>query len=169
MDTLEDHSMPKNFKYRKVCEKGKPLHASDDPFCIRHPKMDLAKRAKLFAPFDALRGFSAAVIAKDERYESRREIDAEIVDKLDQKLRLLSRLAGTKKLALRNRVQVSITYFEPCEDVNNEFYGTVGKYRTITGTCMDIDPDVSQTILLDERLISFSDIIDIDIPGYTIE
>lgn len=62
--------MPKSFKYRKIYEKGKPMHAPDDPFNIRHPKMDPSHRAKIFAPFDALRGFDAAIIAKNEVQEN---------------------------------------------------------------------------------------------------
>ena len=48
---------PKNFKYKEVCEHGKPQHEMFDTFRMKHPSMPLLKRAKIFAPFDALRGF----------------------------------------------------------------------------------------------------------------
>ena len=163
MELSDKYAMPENFKYREVILKGKPRHSADDPFLIRHPKMDLARRAKLFAPFDALRGFSAAVIAKDERYEARKEMDAEILEDLNQKISLLCELTATKKLAHNNNVQVSVTYFETCSDTNSEAFETDGKYLTVTGICMHVDPDVSQTILVDETLISFKDIIRIEI------
>ena len=163
MGTKSEYKIPENFKYREVFLKGKPRHSTDDPFSVRHPKMDLSRRAKLFAPFDALRGFSAAVIAKDERYEERKETDAGILEDLGDKIRLLCELTATRKLALENNVQISVTYFEPCSDANSEAYETGGKYLTVTGTCMLIDPDVSQTILVDEMLISFGDIIQIRI------
>ncbi len=70
MDTMIHSPMPENFKYKEVFEKGKPVHDADDPFYIRHPRMDLSRRAKLFAPFDALRGFSAAVIAAGKQHEA---------------------------------------------------------------------------------------------------
>ena len=50
---------------KKVYLQGKPVHDSLDPFSAKHPKMDVAKRAKIFAPFDALRGFSAAILAEE--------------------------------------------------------------------------------------------------------
>ncbi len=48
---------PKNFKYKEVLRQGKPQHEPFDQFRLRHPSMTLQKRAKIFAPFDALRGF----------------------------------------------------------------------------------------------------------------
>lgn len=53
--------MPPDFPYRDVLAKGRPRHDRLDPFRIRHPQMDPGRRAKLFAPFDALRGFSEAI------------------------------------------------------------------------------------------------------------
>ncbi|MBR5762935.1 MAG: hypothetical protein IKX87_13025 [Lachnospiraceae bacterium] len=50
-------SLPSSFKYSKVYEKGKPKHDKDDPFSFKHPSMDCSKRAKIFNPFDALKGF----------------------------------------------------------------------------------------------------------------
>lgn len=56
--------MPPDFKYREIFFLGKPAHAPDDAFSLRHPAMDPGRRAKLFAPFDALRGFSFAVTTR---------------------------------------------------------------------------------------------------------
>ena len=60
--------MPADFRYRDVYEKGKPRHDRDDPFLFRHPPMPAGKRAKIFAPFDALRGFDFAIMCKNELY-----------------------------------------------------------------------------------------------------
>ena len=54
---LGDMPMPKNFKYLNVYLQGKPQHEPFDSFRLKHPSMPLQKRAKIFAPFDALRGF----------------------------------------------------------------------------------------------------------------
>ena len=62
--------MPDGFKDRDVFAKGRPRHRLTDPFGSRHPSMDTAKRAKIFAPFDALRGFSAALLAEEGRSRS---------------------------------------------------------------------------------------------------
>lgn len=64
MTKLGSAPMPEDFAYRDVFFKGRPRHQKTDPFGIRHPAMDLGKRAKIFAPFDALRGFSAAIMAE---------------------------------------------------------------------------------------------------------
>ncbi|MCR4650175.1 MAG: hypothetical protein K5662_00325 [Lachnospiraceae bacterium] len=57
-DRFNDLSVPPSFPYKKVYEKGKPAHEKGDSFSIRHPSMDHGKRAKIFSPFDALKGFS---------------------------------------------------------------------------------------------------------------
>ncbi len=62
-------SMPVNFRYRDTFFKGKPRHGRYDPFRIRHPSMELRKRAKIFAPFDALRGFDEALAEKEILHE----------------------------------------------------------------------------------------------------
>lgn len=54
-------------RYKKVLEKGKPEHDPYDDFSIKHPRMDLSRRAKIFSPFDALKGFSDE-IANTESY-----------------------------------------------------------------------------------------------------
>ena len=57
--------MPENFKYRKVFLAGKPRHDASDAFRLRHPSMDLSRRARIFAPFDALRGFRFAIMEQE--------------------------------------------------------------------------------------------------------
>ena len=57
--------MRNTFKYQKVYDKGKPVHKKFDSFSIKHPPMDLSRRAKIFNPFDALKGFSEE-LAKTE-------------------------------------------------------------------------------------------------------
>ncbi len=57
--------VPADFRYLDVFLKGKPQHDCDDPFRIRHPKMPCDKRAKIFSPFDALKGFSEALAAQE--------------------------------------------------------------------------------------------------------
>lgn len=60
---------PPDFKYRDVFLRGKPQHL-DDWFSCRHPSMPPGKRAKIFAPFDALRGFSDAIASRNVRPEA---------------------------------------------------------------------------------------------------
>ena len=58
-------TIPSSFRYRKVYEKGKPIHERNDDFYIKHPPMDLSKRTKIFSPFDALKGYDEALRAAE--------------------------------------------------------------------------------------------------------
>lgn len=49
-------SMPEGFRYQEIVRRGKPRHPIDDSFWQRHPQMKPEKRAKIFSPFDALKG-----------------------------------------------------------------------------------------------------------------
>ncbi|MBE5912361.1 hypothetical protein [Pseudobutyrivibrio sp.] len=57
-------------RYRKVYEKGKPKHSPFDDFSIKHPAMDLSRRAKIFSPFDALKGFNEEIASTEQSFES---------------------------------------------------------------------------------------------------
>ena len=58
--------MPADFRYRSVFLHGRPKHEKYDDFWRCHPPMNIVHRAKIFAPFDALAGFSEC-IAKVEK------------------------------------------------------------------------------------------------------
>ena len=69
--------MPAGFPYADIFQRGRPKHGTPgefstyDAFYIRHPPMKTSRRAKIFAPFDALKGFSAAIAAKEVLYVER--------------------------------------------------------------------------------------------------
>ncbi len=58
-----------DFKYARAYKKGHPVHSAGDSFSIKHPPMPLSKRAKIFSPFDALKGFGEE-LAKAEKKTS---------------------------------------------------------------------------------------------------
>ena len=62
-------AVPKDFPYFEVLRKGMPEHEKTDPFRIRHPRMDVGHRAKIFAPFDALKGFNEELAKSRQRHE----------------------------------------------------------------------------------------------------
>ena len=68
-------------------------------------------------------------------------------------------------MARANRVQVTVTYYEPCSDVNSESYGSQGQYKTVTGICRNVDAEVTRTILVDEMRIRMEDIRSIEAQG----
>ncbi len=164
MNSIGVMAMPPNFRYRDVFLKGKPEHESYDSFRLRHPVMNVGHRAKIFSPFDALRGFSDAVSSKDVLYEVRRDMESEDREELDRRLRILRSLTRNMRMARQNRVRVSVTYYQPCTDEYSESYGLRGEYRTVTGVCWNVDTDVSQSLRIDGRTIDLEDVLFIDSP-----
>ena len=67
MSAFGNIPVPADFRYRELFKQKRPEHQKTDPFRIRHPSMDTSKRAKIFAPFDALTGFSDAIRAQEKR------------------------------------------------------------------------------------------------------
>ena len=63
--------LPADFPHRDLFYAGRPVHQKFAEFWCRHPNMDPGQRAKIFAPFDALRGFSDAVSSKEVIYEAK--------------------------------------------------------------------------------------------------
>ena len=47
-------------KYKDIIDKERPVHDGDE-FEARHPKMPREARAKIFAPFAALKGYEEAI------------------------------------------------------------------------------------------------------------
>ena len=165
MSTIGVMAMPANFRYREVFLKGRPRHDRYDPFRIRHPSMDRGHRAKIFSPFDALKGFNEAVASKDILYEDRIELLQEDSEELSRRLNILHNLTFNGRMARANRVQVTVTYYEPCSDENHEAFGLRGQYKTITGICWNVDAEVGQTILIDKARISLGNVLKIDASG----
>lgn len=162
MSSIGVMAMPADFGYRDVFLKGKPQHDQYDSFRIRHPRMSIGHRAKIFSPFDALKGFNEAVSSKNVLYEDRRDLGPEDREEIDRRLNILHNLTWNMRMAKANHVQVSVTYYVPCSDVNSEAYGLQGQYQTITGICWKVDPEVFRTIQVDRKTISFEDILRIE-------
>ena len=159
---IGDIPMPAGFRYREILLKGKPKHDKTDAFRIRHPSMDAGKRAKIFAPFDALKGFNEAVASKDVLYENKRELNEEDQAELNRRLDILHGLTYNSRMARENHVKVTVTYYVPCNDKENEAYGYRGQYQQLTGICRNVDAGVSQTIRIEDRRIRFADIRSIE-------
>lgn len=158
MNTVGYMSMPDGFRYREVFLKGKPQHEMYDKFSVKHPKMDVGKRAKIFAPFDALKGFNEAITAKEIPYVRQKELSDEDKAKLNHQLNVLHSLTYNSRLARQNLVTVTVIYFEPCSDPNSEAYGIKGLYQTVTGICWKVDLEIRQEILVGSQRISLKKI-----------
>ena len=169
MEAIGVMPMPANFRYREVFLRGRPQHAQYDEFGARHPKMSCAKRANIFAPYDALAGFSDAVAAKDVPYIEQVELEQQDREELDRKLNILHELTFNGRMAKANRVEVTVRFYVPCADKNNFSYGLRGLYETVTGICWRVDPDLTRTVRVGERVIAFDSIVSIESPSRLFE
>lgn len=142
-------------KYKDIINK----RWDDNPnFFIRHPRMPLEERAKIFAPFAALRGHGERLsqetdaMLRSERMELSEEETANLSDRLRQ---------------LEKGMEVTIVYFAPdSED------GSMGYYVSISGTVVNVD-SVYQVIKINTeqsnekgaitQVIHFRDLLNIQI------
>ena len=141
-------------KYPYAFHRQRPPHEGCDEFTVRHPKMQLGQRAKIFSPFAALRGFETAIDSKLERYVGRAELTEEDQERVN---RVLREIAERR----REHPTVTVTYFVPCGDENHEAYGLGGKVETLTGSVQNFDPVVRKAIRISETVIDLSDILEI--------
>ena len=70
---------------------------------------------------------------KNELYEDQLVLSPEDQEELDRRFGILHNLTYNSRMSRANRVQVTVTYYEPCSDVNSESYGSQGQYKTVTG------------------------------------
>ena len=91
------------------------------------PKMPLSTRAKLFAPFSALRGFEISILTQEQdRVLSPRPIlDQQRMEELDRAIRGLC--AGD---------EVQLSWFVPVKKIGEL---ELGEFRTATGRVIRID------------------------------
>ena len=154
---LDGRVIPLNFPYLSILMQGRPQHEMDE-FAFRHPRMDQGKRAKIFAPFDALDGYGESVSSKNIIYTDKIILDESEKEELNRRLTILQKLTFNSRLARANRVQVTVCYFVPCTDVNSFSYGLRGQYVTARGTVWRVDME-KKRITVDQTVIPFKDIL----------
>lgn len=123
-------------RYEKILGKQRPIH-DQDAFSARHPPMPPEKRAKLFAPFDALTGYSEALREQEIVYQERAELGEAKQQELDDKLQRLWQLYQARKRCDKWAFEppaVTITYFEEAPE-----QGGRGLYRTASGAVVRLD------------------------------
>ena len=162
--------MPLNFRHADVLRRGRPCHGMPgkvntyDSFYVKHPPMPCGRRAKIFAPFDALAGFSARIAAKEAVYEEKRILTEGEREELDRKLSVLMKLTANSRMAKENSIRIEVTRYVPCDDPENEEYGKRGTYETASGILRKVDVQRRQ-VLLDNEIIPIADIVEIlDMP-----
>ena len=109
----------------------------------RRPRapMPPSRRAKQFAPFDALKGLKEAIAAKEKRPEPRRELTDYMIEEINKIL-----------IDLRKGQLVTVVYYGSLEQ----------EYLQITGTVTKVDP-YWKTLQINNVGIDFYEIIEISI------
>lgn len=113
-------------------------------------RMAVGDRAKIFAPFSALRGYEDAIAAKERIVVERRELSEESKEELDQNLQLILR-----QLERGEHPVVTVVYFQKDRD------GEKGEYLQITGVVAKVFLDSRQMQIV-ERKILLDDVYEID-------
>ena len=148
-------------KYLRALSCGRPKHGRCDDFSLKHPKMLLSQRAKIFSPFAALTGFEEAIDEKVRPYVEKRELNDEEQAALETALSRLHDLTKNLRMAKENLVAATVTFFVPCADENHEAYGRGGSYERYTGTVWKVDPILTKSLLIGDRTIEFSELAEI--------
>ncbi|MCD7890135.1 MAG: YolD-like family protein [Oscillospiraceae bacterium] len=154
--------MDKNDNFDEIIDMERPW---TEETLKKHPKMSPQDRAKIFAPFAALRGHSERLGEEDVKM-----LRSERMELSEDEAAMLS----DKLLQVKKGMTITVVYFQP--DSEN---GDIGYNVTATGTVSNIDPvyrilkidtgrtnekgSVDEVIKFDDLLdVSGSEIVDID-------
>ena len=157
---VDGRLIPLQFPYLGVLLQGRPRHG-EDAFSLRHPRMERGKRAKLFAPYDALDGYSEHIRQKNIPYAGRRFPDEEETEETNRRLLLLRAMTANSRLARRSRPAVTATYYVPCADGHHGACGRLGQYKTVTGAVRRVDP-VRRILLVEDTAIPWDDLLSVE-------
>lgn len=125
--------------------------------------MDTVHRAKIFSPYDALRGFDEAISSKRTAYQDRSDVDEECRQELNRRLSILWERTQNGSLIREHPSRITVTYFLLCCDENSEAYGVRGQCCTVSGICQGVDR-IGQVLYVDTKAIAFTDLISIESP-----
>lgn len=110
------------------------------------PRMARADRAKLFAPYAALKGYNESAHARERLFVPRPELAEDRQEQLDRRLRSLRRGDG-----------VTVTWFEPLKTEDGR---ELGQYRITSGDYLAAHP-ASGVLVLDVARIETGNIVDV--------
>ena len=140
------------------------LHLSRPEPPVKHPRMALSNRAKIFSPFDALRGFDDEISS-----EGASKLLVKKVELSDEEKNDLS----DKLLQVKKGMKVVVRYFMKTAE-------STGKYISLTGTVVMIDPVYRELKVMQDSdrkavgiekglpvVIPFDDIIELSGEGIT--
>lgn len=114
----------------------------------RHPRMALEERAKIFAPFSALRGFDISILTteQDRVLTPRLILSQERMEELDRVL-----------CGLQPSEMVELSFFEPVKTVGELELGT---YRTVSAQMLRLDRE-NRLLHLSTGAVRVEDIVSV--------
>lgn len=143
-------SLKETHKYDDIINMSYPLECSDK---IKHPRMRVEDRAKIFAPFAALKGYEEAIAARERIVVPRIELSEESKEYLDGQLKRIEQL-----LAAGQHPMVTVVYFQRNKAVVEDF----GEYIKLTGMVARLE-QTSRILQIIEKRLHFEDIYKIEI------
>lgn len=127
-------------KYDDILQMEYPLKSAD---VKRHPRMRVEDRAKIFAPFAALKGYEEAIAAKQKIVVPRIELSEEAKEELDEKLGQMEGLLGMGQHPI-----VTVVYFQR----DKASFEEQGEYIQFTGMVAKFDQTSRILQIVDRRL-----------------
>ena len=141
-----DHSLQNKFqnssRYEDMLEL--PHHISRE-----RPQMAMEERGAQFSPFAALTGDGDAIRETGRLTERQLELEPDVKDRLNEKLRLLMELPSP-------RSEVSIVYFLPDEKKEG------GSYVSVRGRVKKVDENSRQIVLENGGRIPLEAVMELD-------
>jgi hypothetical protein len=136
-------------KYDDIIHIDYPLKNSD---VIKHPRMQVEDRAKIFAPFAALKGYEEAIAAKQKIVVPRIELSEESKEDLDLQLGKIERLLTNGQHPI-----ITVVYFQKDKESNKDG----GEYIQFTGMAAKFDR-TSRILQIVEKRLRLDDIYGIE-------
>ena len=141
-----DHSLQNKFqnssRYEDMLEL--PHHISRE-----RPQMAMEERAAQFSPFAALTGYGDAIRETGRLTERQLELEPDVKDRLNEKLRLLMELPSP-------RPEVSIVYFLPDEKKEG------GSYVSVRGRVKKVAANSRQIVMENGGRIPLEAVMELD-------
>jgi len=143
-------SLRETHKYDDIINMSYPLECSDR---IKHPRMRVEDRAKIFAPFAALKGYEEAIAARERVVVPKIELSDESKEYLDGQLKRIEQL-----LAAGQHPMVTVVYFQRNKAVSEDY----GEYIKLTGMVAGLE-ETSRILQIIEKRLHFENIYKIEI------
>ena len=118
----------------------------EHPTSKKHPRMSRMNRAAQFAPFAALTGYEESIEETARLTDRKIELSEYEIEELNAKLNFIQE-------RIKERPEVTITYFQPDERKEG------GAYITVTGKVRRIDEVNRVVVFEDEKIICIGVIV----------